>query len=191
MTERIGAPDNDPDPRDEAAARDRGRRESQVGQDVPASLRPGDASALKSAIARPPENGRAGDDNKSGILQRLRVGGAVVVATAIVFSQSFTDLHPDHGLDERGHDQSEQTAQAAKADRGTAADRKADTCPALDGRTIQPSTADRVVAEASAPMSAAEDGGSPGQRLKKWIDEDADEFLRAVAEDQERRKEEP
>ena len=191
MTERIGAPDNHPDPRDGAAARDRARREGQVGQDAPASLRPGDPSALKSAIARPPENDRAGHDDKSGILQRLKAAGAVVVATAIVFSQSFTDLHPDHGLDEREHDRSEQTAQTAKADRGTAADRKADTCRALDGQTIQPSAADRVVAEASAPVAAAEDGGSPGEELEKWIDEYVDEFLRAVAENQEKRKEEP
>ena len=114
-----------------------------------------------------------------------------MVATGIVFTQSFTDLHPDHGLDERGHDRSEQTAQTAKPDRGAATDKEADTCRALDGQIIQPSAANRVVAEASAPVTAAEDGGSPGEELEKWIDEYADESLRAVGEGQEKRKEEP
>lgn len=184
MTERIGSPDNHPDPRDGGAPQGQGKREGQVGQDAPASLQPRDARALKSAIVPPPENDRAGDDKKPGVLQRGKAAGAVVAATAIVFSQSFTDLHPHHDLDERGHDRSEQTA---KADRGTAADRKADTCWAPDGQTIRPSTADRYVAEASAQVTEAEDDGSPAEGLKKWIDEDGDEFLRAMAE---KRKEE-
>jgi hypothetical protein len=187
MTERIGSPDNQPDPRDGGATQGQGKREGQVGQDAPASLQPRDAMALKSAIGPPPENDRAGDDKKPGVLQRGKAAGAVVAATVIVFSQSFTDLHPHHDLDERGHDRSEQTA---KADRGTAADREADTCRVPHSQTIRPSAADRHVAEASAQVTAAQDDGSPAERLKKWIDEDGDEFLRAVAEDQEKRKEE-
>jgi hypothetical protein len=187
MTERIGSPDNQPDSRDGGAPQGQGKREGQVDQDAPASLQPRDARALKSAIAPPPENDRAGDDKKQGVLQRGKAAGAVVAATAIVFSQSFTDLHPHHDPDERGQDRSEQTA---RADRGTTADRKADTCRAPDGQTIRPSAADRYVAEASAQVTATRDDGSPAERLKKWIGEDGDEFLRAVAEDQEKRKEE-
>jgi hypothetical protein len=192
MTERIGSPDKVPDPRDGAAAQGRGKPEGRTAQDAPASLRPDANHALKSANARQADNDQAGGNSKPSLPERFTAAVKNVVvpaaATVIIGATSFAPLpHAHHDLADDGRDRSELTA---KADRETVAVKNAGAAPVSADQDIRPSAADRYVAEASAQVTAAEDDGSPGERLKKWIDEDGDEFLRAVAEDQEQRKEE-
>jgi len=189
MTERIGSPDNGPDLRDGAATQ--GQRKSE-GQDAPASLRPGDSHALKSAIARPAGNDQADENNKASMPERFITAAKNIVvptvAAIIIGAQSFVPLHhPHHDLAEGGHDRSELTA---KADRGTAAGKNADISQGSAGQDIRPSAGDRHVAEASAPVPASENGASPGDGLEKWVDEYGKECMSAVAEDLEKRKEE-
>jgi hypothetical protein len=189
MTERISSPDNDPDPRDGAATEGNGKPE---GQHSPASLRPGDSHALKSPIARPADNDQADESNKPSMPERFTTAAKNIVvptvAAVIIGATSYVPLpHPYHDPAEGGRDRSELTA---KADRATAAGKNADIWQGSAGQDIRPSAGDRHVAEASAPVLAAENDASPGEGLEKWVDEYGKESMSAVAEDLEKRKEE-
>jgi hypothetical protein len=192
MTERIGSPDSVPAPRDGAAARGQGKPAGRTGQDAPASLRPDDNHPLKPASARPADNDQAGENSEPSWPERFtaatKKAAVPVVATAIIGAGPFAPLpHPHHDRADDGRDRSELTA---KADGETVAGKNAGTSPASAGQDVWPSAGDRQVAEAGAAVPAAESDVSPGEGLKKWINEDGNELISAIAEDLEKRKEE-
>jgi hypothetical protein len=140
---------------------------------------------LRDGKAAPsPDNDRAG---KPSLRERAIMGAAVLTAAAALAAPTYADVPSHHGRDEGGRDDSGQTV---KPDRVTGADKNAHISQEPAEQAFRPSAGDRVVAKASAPVPAADNGVPPGKGLKEWIDEDVKEFMTAVGEDVEERNEE-